>query len=83
MSRQRTPGVRVPVSMRCDEAVWNQARSAARDMLRVDPGYTLAQLVEDAIRHELDRLAREHRGGVPWPATGDVPPLRRGPRAEP
>lgn len=68
---------RVPVSTRCDPAVWEAARAAAAGMMRVDPGYSLSQLVEDALRREVARLSDEHHEGEPWPAPEA---LRRGRR---
>lgn len=68
---------RVPVSTRCDEAVWESARAAAQGMLAHDPTYSLAKLVEDALKQEVSRLAELHNEGDNWPQAA---PLRRGRR---
>lgn len=68
---------RIPVSTRCDPEVWDAARAATAGMMRINPGYSLSQLVEDALRHEVIRLSTEHHGGEPWPA---AEALRRGRR---
>ena len=68
---------RIPVSTRCDEEVWQQARAAAVGMQYLDPSYSLTRLVEDALTAEVERLAAEHRAGEPWP---EVEQLRRGRR---
>ncbi|MDN5803886.1 MAG: hypothetical protein L0H26_04745 [Microlunatus sp.] len=70
---------REAVSTRCDPVVWNEGRAAAQGMLAHDPRYSMAQLVEDAIRREVSRLAEEFNDGRPWEPTGA---LRRGRRIE-
>lgn len=70
---------RIPVSTRCDPAVWDQARAAVQGMLAYDPHYSMAQLVEDALGREVTRLAQEFNDGEPW---GEVAALRRGRRIE-
>lgn len=70
---------RVPVSTRCDPEVWAAARAAAQGMLAHDPQYSLAQLVEDALRREVDRLTQAHHNGRPW---SPAPSLRRGRRLD-
>lgn len=70
-------GERKAYSTRCDSEIWESARSAVQGMLRVDPGFTLSDLVEAAIAAEVERLQIEHNDGQPWPpATA----LRRGRR---
>lgn len=71
-----SPARRVSVSTRCDETVWNRARSVAVGMVSEDPRFTLSDLIEQALSRECDRLEAEHGG--PWPeVSGD---LRRGRR---
>lgn len=70
---------RDPVSTRCDPVVWDEGRAAAKGMLAHNPQFSMAQLVEDAIRREVVRLAAEFNDGQPWaPAAA----LRRGRRIE-
>ncbi len=70
---------REPVSTRCDPVVWDEGRAAVQGMLAHDSHYSMAQLVEDAIRREVARLAEEFNGGEPWAPAGA---LRRGRRIE-
>lgn len=69
---------RQPISTRCDKKVWAEARAAARGMMGVDPTYSLADLVEAALRREVQRLREEYNDGEPWPSTNG--PLRPGRR---
>lgn len=70
---------REAVSTRCDPVVWDEGRAAAQGMLAHDPHYSMAQLVEDAIRREVARLEAEFNEGQPWAPTAG---LRRGRRIE-
>lgn len=66
-------------STRCDPVVWNEGRAAVQGMLAHNPHYSMAQLVEDAIRREVARLEMEFNDGQPWEPAGA---LRRGRRIE-
>ncbi|KNX35933.1 hypothetical protein [Luteipulveratus halotolerans] len=44
---------------------------------RVDPGYTLAQLVDEALRSYVTRLEKEHNDGQAWPQLERLRPGRR------
>lgn len=69
---------RIPVASQCDPEVWNSVKATVRGMMTtVDPDYTLAQFVEDALAEQVRRLQREYHGDRPWPEAGD---LRRGRR---
>lgn len=72
-----TGSTRRPVSARCDPEVWEAARAAVQGMATFDPGYTMSDLLEDALTTEVRRLEVEHHGGVQWPPAYT---LRRGRR---
>lgn len=68
---------RVPVSTRCDQQVWDRARAAVAGMLRHDPRYSLADLVEAALVAEIDRLEAEYNEGAAFGPAGPLPRGRR------
>jgi hypothetical protein len=78
LNGHRKPGKRVPVSTRCDEDIWAEARATTRGMMAIDPSYSLADLVEQAIAREVRRLQEEYNHGKAWPSA--TKPLRRGRR---
>lgn len=73
MSRER-------FSTQVSPNVADRARATVAGMLAVDPDFSLAQLVEQALASEIARLEREHHGGRPWP--GVARRLRPGRRVQ-
>lgn len=72
---------RIPIASQCDAEIWGSVKATVRGMMTtVDPDYTLAQFVEDALAAEVARLQVEHHDNRPWPAAKD---LRRGRRVTP
>ena len=44
-----------------------RVRAAVTGLRKVDPDYTLSQLVTDALTAHVSELERRHHSGVPWP----------------
>lgn len=65
-------------STQVSAAVADRARATVAGMLAVDPDFSLAQLTEQALVAEIERLERDHHGGRPWPGvTRGLRPGRR------
>jgi hypothetical protein len=76
------PEEKAPRSFHLSRQVLERARAAAQ-YLSQRPGSdgptTISELVERALRRELERLEREHHGGLPFPAVRGR--MRTGPGA--
>lgn len=68
---------RIPISTRCDPEVWDRARATVAGMLRHDPRFSLAELIEHALEAEAARLEEQFNGGERWSAPGALPRGRR------
>lgn len=74
-----TGGTMRPFSSYARPQTQARARAAVRGLrLHVDPGYTLARLVDDALTAWCEHLERTHHEGQPWP--GGLSPLPAGRR---
>jgi len=68
----------VRVSFMIEPDLLERARNAAYALRVLDPPPTLARLLEDGARHEVERLERKHHKGRPFPARkGALRPGRR------
>lgn len=71
---------RVVFSTRIDEDVLVRTRGAVLGMSRLEPGWTMARIVEEALDAYLTQLQDQHNEGQPWPdETSPIPagsPLR-------
>jgi hypothetical protein len=76
------PDEKAPRSFHLSRQVLERARAAAQYLSGL-PGAegptTISELVERALRRELERLEREHNGGLPFPAVRGR--MRTGPGA--
>ena len=61
-----------------DEDLIDRVRAAAAAMQSTNRRYTLAQLVEDALRSHVEDLERQHNHGLPFPSAEE--PRMRGRR---
>lgn len=69
---------RKPFAAKIDEDLVDRVRSAAAAMQSANRRYTLAQLVEDALRAHVEGLERQHNHGRRFPSIEE--PLKRGRR---
>lgn len=72
--------MRAKLTVSIPAEVLDRARAAAVGMQRMNPAYSLSQLVEEAVRAHVDRLERAHHEGRAWEPPSA--PLRRGRRIE-
>ncbi|MDQ2850163.1 MAG: hypothetical protein M3Y49_05395 [Actinomycetota bacterium] len=64
-------------STQIPQAILDRVRSAVAGLQEVDPEWSMAQLVTDALGRHVRHLEEQHHGGVPWPP---VTKLSKGPR---
>lgn len=68
---------RTVLTVRVDVEMVARARATALGVQQRDPRFSLADLVESALRAEVARLESEYNRGRPWPARLGADPLRR------
>jgi len=67
------PSRKIRATFHLPAALVDEARNAVVTLAGPPVRLTLARLVEDGIRRELDRLRKAHHDGQPWPGrTGNL-----------
>lgn len=65
---------RVVWSFRVDEDVLARARGTLLGLQRLEPGWTMARFLEEAVEAHMATLQAKHNGGQPWPPTHEALP---------